>query len=163
MGSWFGWNRPPPDPRPRFDRPVDVLPEIWLGTPPGTADWPALLEPSRWADVAADVDVLLLQHLSFLPEVTNPTLGPNVYQHVIDLQLVEACTAQGVRIGVEAPGLKEWSADPAVYVDQSARAVDAVKAWGGDVEALVLDEPFYAAKHICQPPVGFPEAGSGQF
>jgi hypothetical protein len=58
---------------------------------------------------------------------------------------------------VESPGLKEWSRDPAVYVDRIAESTRIARDLGGSIQAIALDEPFLAGFNLWQPAWSLPD------
>jgi hypothetical protein len=60
--------------------------------------------------------------------------------------------AHNLRVIVESPGLKEWSPDPAVYVDRILESARIARAIGGSIHGVALDEPFNSGLNMRQPP-----------
>jgi hypothetical protein len=66
-------------------------------------------------------------------------------------ELTALSAAHNLRVIVESPGLKDWSPDPAVYVDRILESARIARAMGGSIHAVALDEPFNAGLNMWQP------------
>lgn len=139
-------------------------PELWFCPSPGTPDWRALSDPETFATLAADCDALQLYQDQLLdapmppsgrPRSALPPHGWNTWRAFREWGILAMAVSHRLPLIVESPGLKEWSADPDVYVGRMMESVRVVRSLGGAVRAISLDEPWNAGFNIRQPAWSF--------
>lgn len=135
-------------------------PQLWFCPSPGTPDWRALSDPATFAMLAADCDALQLYQDQLidapmpplgLPRNALPPHGWNTWRAFRDWRIAPMAVARGLSLIAESPGLKEWSDEPAVYVDRVLESVRRVREMGGALDAISLDEPWNAGLRVRQP------------
>lgn len=136
-------------------------PELWFCPSPGTPDWRALSNPATFAMLAGDCDALQLYQDQLLdapmpalglPRSGLPPHGWNTWRALREWRILPMAAAHDLPVIVESPGLKEWSADPGVYVDRILESARTARAMGGEIRAVSFDEPWNAGLHIRDPP-----------
>jgi hypothetical protein len=134
--------------------------QLWFCPSPGTPDWPALSDPETFAMLAADCDALQLYQDQLLdlpmpplglPRTALPPHGWNTWRAFREWGILSMAAAHKLPLIVESPGLKEWSPDPAVYVDRIVESARVARDIGGSIQAVAFDEPFNAGFNIWQP------------
>jgi hypothetical protein len=135
-------------------------PELWFCPSPGTPDWRALADPATFAMLAADCDALQLYQDQLLdapmpapglPRAALPPHGWNTWRAFREWGILSMAASHSLPVIVESPGLKEWSDDPAVYVERILESTRRARSIGGEVHAISLDEPWNAGLNLRQP------------
>jgi hypothetical protein len=135
-------------------------PELWFCPSPGTPDWKALANPATFAMLADDCDALQLYQDQLLdapmpplglPRSALPPHGWNTWRAFREWGILRMAAAHGLRLIVESPGLKEWSADPLVYANRIMESARVARALGSDLHAVSFDEAWNAGFNIRQP------------
>jgi hypothetical protein len=122
---------------------------VWFTPGPGTLDMLRLFEsPEEWPRARRVVDVFQFYQGHLLTAVS-PGEGPNSYSAFVRADAFRKLSAWGKRIAVEMAAVKEayCTADASGMEASVGRALEAlrnVKAAGGRVSYLAMDEPFFA-------------------
>ena len=135
-------------------------PKLWFCPSPGTPDWRALADPATFAMLAADCDALQLYQDQLLdapmpapglPRAALPPHGWNTWRAFREWGILSLAASHSLPVIVESPGLKEWSDDPAVYVDRILESTRRARSIGGEIHAISFDEPWNAGLNLRQP------------
>jgi hypothetical protein len=148
------------DPKLKAGVGANPRPQLWFCPSPGTPDWRALADPTTFAMLAADCDALQFYQDQLLdapmpplglPRTALPPHGWNTWRAFREWGILSMAAAHNLRVIVESPGLKEWSPDPAVYVDRILESARIAREIGGSIHAVALDEPFNSGLNMQQP------------
>ncbi len=129
-------------------RPAD---NIWYVPNPGTLDLRRMFEhPEEWAASRRLIDVFQFtqQHMD---EVPDPVVGPNGFQALARDNVFAKLSLWGIKTSIGVGSVKEFycTADGsgmAEAVNNTLRAVKAVRSARGLVHFLAMDEPFFAGQ-----------------
>jgi hypothetical protein len=133
---------------------------LWFCPSPGTPDWRALSDPATFAMLAADCDALQLYQDQLLdapmpplglPRSALPPHGWNTWRAFREWGILSMAAAHNLPLVVESPGLKEWSPDPATYVNRVVESARIARDIGGSIQAIAFDEPCNAGFNTWQP------------
>lgn len=147
------------DPKLKAGIGANPRPQLWFCPSPGTPDWRALADPATFAMLAADCDALQLYQDQLLeaeltlglPRSALPPHGWNTWRAFKEWGILSMAAAHNLRVIVESPGLKDWSPDPALYVDRILESARIALQIGGSIHAVAFDEPFNAGLNMWQP------------
>jgi hypothetical protein len=124
---------------------------IWFAPAPGSLDLLRLFEaPDEWPRARAAIDVYKFYHQHTFR--TPPDIvGPNSYDALVRVDAFRKLRRWGKRIALEAGSVKEFYCTPdgsgmRESIDLTLDALDAVRAAGGAVHYITMDEPFLAGQ-----------------
>jgi hypothetical protein len=135
-------------------KPLDPA-RVWFAPGPGTLDMLRLFEaPDEWRQTRRIVDVFKFYHQHAIrnaPPDVRAVVGPNRYEALAAAGAFGKVVKWGMRIALEAGSVKEFYCTPddsgmresiALTLDSLA----AIRAAGGEVTYLTMDEPFLAGQ-----------------
>lgn len=96
--------------------------------------------PQDWPGARGAVDVFQL-YAGSVAGGPCPECGPNTLAALRSARAFPRLREWGIDVAVEAPAVKEWSCAPARAAALTERAVTNVRAAGGRVRHLAMDEP----------------------
>jgi hypothetical protein len=120
---------------------------IWLTPGPGTLDLLRLFEaPQEWTRARQIIEVFEFYQGHLLTQVS-PGEGPNSYTAFVKADAFRKLARWGKRIAVEAGAVKEAYCTPdasgmQTSIDRTLEALRNVRAAGGRVSYVAMDEPF---------------------
>ena len=124
---------------------------IWFAPAPGSLDMLRLFEhPEEWPRARATIDVFKFYHQH--ATATPPSIvGPNSLDALARADAFRQLARWGKRIALEAGSVKEfYCTDDASGMRESSAAtiasLAAIRAAGGAVSYLAMDEPFFAGE-----------------
>lgn len=128
----------------RFDR-------VWFAPGPGTLDMLRLFEaPAEWPRARNTIDVFKFyqQHTA---RTAPAIVGPNSYEALARAGAFRTLTQWGKRIALEAGSVKDFYCTPddsgmRASIAGTIDSLEAVRAAGGFVSYLAMDEPFLAGQ-----------------
>jgi hypothetical protein len=124
---------------------------IWFAPAPGSRDLLRLFDaPDEWPRARAAIDVYKFYHQHTFrtpPEI----VGPNSYDALVRVDAFRKLRRWGKRIALEAGSVKDFYCAPdgsgmRESIDLTLDALDAVRAAGGAVHYITMDEPFLAGQ-----------------
>jgi hypothetical protein len=131
------------------DSPVSkAAPEVWLAPGPASPDLLNLLDKTgTWSTVFNRVDVIQL----FAGNVTDDcsACGPNLYSASVQKDFFRKILSAGKKLSVEVSVLKSGLCDGVSLIQTATEILKKVKAAGGVVSYLSLDNPSGASLHDC--------------
>jgi hypothetical protein len=137
---------------------------IWFAPAPGSLDLLRLFEaPEEWPRARQTMEVFKFYHQHTFAEAPG-IVGPNRYDALVRVGAFRKLRQWGKRIALEAGSVKEFycTADDSgmrASIDLTVEALDAVRAAGGIVSYLAMDEPFLAGQaRVCGGPALEPTA-----
>lgn len=124
---------------------------IWYAPNPGSLDMIRMFEePDEWRHVRQLIDVFQFtqQHTG---AIDDRIVGPNRYAALARADVFRLLTRWGKRTAIGVGSVKEFYCTPdgsgmQQSVTDTLRAIDAVRAAGGTVDYLAMDEPFLAGQ-----------------
>jgi hypothetical protein len=138
--------------------------QFWFCPGPGTLDYLRLFEhPEEWSRARQFVDVFKFyqQHT----QTPAPSIvGPNTYDALVRAKAFATLTKWGKKIALEVGAVKEFYCTPddsgmTHAVADTLASIRAVKAAGGTVAYLAMDDPFAAGRApVCGGPALEPTA-----
>jgi len=125
-------------------------PRVWFTPGPGTLDMLRLFEmPDEWAEARARISVFKFYRSQLLDE-PDPMVGPNTYDALRRVDALRTITrVWQKRIAIEVSAVKDFTCTDDMSgtdgeIRRALEAIRAVRAAGGEVAYLALDEPFTA-------------------
>ena len=145
--------------------PSAVQPDrIWFAPGPGTLDFLRLFNhPEEWprARTLTKVFKVYQQHTLMPPD---PLVGPNSYGALASAGVFRRLNQWGIKTAIEVGSVKEFycTADASgtnAAIANTAASIEAVRAAGGAVHYLAMDEPFVSGRaKVCGGPALEPTA-----
>lgn len=124
---------------------------IWFAPAPGSLDLLRLFEsPEEWPRARFRMDVFKFYHQHTLRDAP-AIVGPNRYDALVRADAFRTLMRWGKRIALEAGSVKEFFCTPddsgmRASVDNTIQGLEAVRAAGGEISYLAMDEPFLAGR-----------------
>jgi hypothetical protein len=136
---------------------------VWFCPGPGTIDYIRLFEhPEEWTHARQVMQVFKFYQGHTQP--SNPVFAPNTYDALVRAGVFHALKTWGKKTAIEVGAVKTFyctgdASGMAAAVEDSLASVRAVRAAGGGVDYLAMDEPFVSGRDpVCGGPALEPTA-----
>lgn len=116
--------------------------ELWFAPNVGSNILPLFERPEEWPEARASISTVQLYVQNVLADhVGDMNVGANTYQMLKAVDAFAWLRDRDIGLALEAGAVKPWSCDGVAALGAIRQAIDRVRAAGGEVSAIVLDEP----------------------